>query len=198
MSIVSKGRIYVTQLLQLALTDNHRYHNLSHTLGVLKSARQLMIDAGLPRGDSEILELAALFHDSGFVRQYANHEAASVEIAKTFLQREGYPAHKINRIAACIEATRISRLPATRLQALLKDADLHNLGSTAFFSKLPLLRHEWEVFCKQIYSEEEWLALNLEFLHKHHYHTPEARARYGHQFRKNLQQVEQLLATLQE
>lgn len=55
--------------------------------------------------DLEIIQLAAWLHDLSAVRDFAalpRHPELSVEIARTMLQERGYPAERIECVAACI------------------------------------------------------------------------------------------------
>jgi uncharacterized protein len=55
--------------------------------------------------DLEIIQLAAWLHDLSAVQDFAalpRHPALSAEIARTMLQERGYPAERIECVAACI------------------------------------------------------------------------------------------------
>ncbi len=55
--------------------------------------------------DLEIIELAAWMHDLSAVQDFAalpRHAALSAEIARKILAERGYPAHRLERVAACI------------------------------------------------------------------------------------------------
>jgi uncharacterized protein len=55
--------------------------------------------------DLEIVELAAWMHDLSAVQDFAalpRHAALSAEIARKMLPERGYPAERIERVAACI------------------------------------------------------------------------------------------------
>lgn len=190
MSIVESSWYYVQQLLREQLSDDFQYHNLEHTKLVLQSARRLLADTTVSTNEQQVLELAAIFHDTGFTRQYVNHEQASVAIAERYLRSQHYPTCQLERVLCCIDATRMNRMPNNYLECLLKDADLSNLGSATYFQFLPKLRYEWEVFCQQHYSEVDWLLLNRDFLRDHRYFTQVATNRYGSQCGKNLQTIE--------
>lgn len=180
MDIVAEAEQYVRKLLQ-QLDERHSYHNLDHTLRVKKSVDQLCIEADLDQTEQEVLQLAALFHDTGFVESYVGHEAVSYRIAKDFLSALDYPEDKLEKVLSCIGVTEMHREAETKLEKLMKDADLSNLGQSDFWQNLAKLRTEWEQMLNVTYADQEWYQLNYEFLKEHHYYTPAARALYGSQ-----------------
>ncbi len=73
-----------------------------HLSVVVGYARQLGQTLG---GDLEIIELAGWLHDLSAIQDFAvlpRHPAASAEIARRMLLKEGYPADRIERVATCI------------------------------------------------------------------------------------------------
>ena len=82
---VSNVERHVKNLLQENLTPDHYYHNLPHTLSVVDAVRLLSARHEISYEDCELLELAAWFHDTGYVKAYENHEAAGAEMAAELL-----------------------------------------------------------------------------------------------------------------
>ncbi len=163
-SIVQDAENYVEHLLLEDLTPDHRYHNLPHTLAVRNAALEIARRLELGEEEREILELACLFHDTGFVETYEGHEAVSYRIAKDFLEQRDYPPEKKEQVLRCIEVTFPSIRPVNLLEKVIRDADLANLGSPRYLEALTALRHEWEVFLGQRFPDSEWYRLNRSFL----------------------------------
>lgn len=138
----------------------------------------------------EIVELAAWFHDVGYVDRVEGHEERSVELARKFLSDAGYPAEKIDRVIGCIRATRVPQLPSTIEEQVLCDADLLHLGTEEFFHKGELLKEEIQLRSGQQQDRREWLRVNLEFLNQHPFHTAFARRTYGPRREENIREVE--------
>lgn len=193
MSIIRESEQYVSQLLIRGLSPDHRYHNLLHTLGVLESCRMLAGRIELEPADQEVLELAALFHDTGFTGRYRDHESLSMQIAEEFLRERTYPEDQLRRVLDCIRATIPARPPENQLQAILKDADLNNLGRQDYLATLAHLRHEWEVFFGDIYDDEEWYRMNENFLKQHQYYTEAANRMYAEQLEENRKRLKRLV-----
>ena len=87
MSIIQKVENYVTSQLTENLPSAYLYHNLSHTRRVVKYVKELIEGEKVSAKNAQILELAAWFHDIGFINGHENHEQKSAEIAKSFLKK---------------------------------------------------------------------------------------------------------------
>ena len=67
------------------------YHNLSHTLDVVEQAEVIAKQEKVnDKHDILLLKTAAVFHDSGFLVVYKNHEEKSFEIATESLKNHGH------------------------------------------------------------------------------------------------------------
>lgn len=187
--IIIAAEAYVVNLLENGLSADFLYHDLQHTLMVAKATRLMASEMNLSAEEKEILELAALFHDTGFVEIYTGHEEKSKEIAQAFLEKENYPAEKIKTIQSCIDATQMAFEPQTLLQKVLKDADFNNLSGQSYKKKAECLRHEWLVFFDEKHTDEEWLKTNVEFWTDHKFYTPEGKALFGAATKKNLKKL---------
>lgn len=172
---------YVFNLLRDKLSPRYLYHNFYHTSEIVKSCKELGKLAGLSPDELEILELAAWFHDTGFINGYKNHEAESMRIAEDFLTEAGYDNEKTAKVLSCIKATSRSEKPTGRLEMLLCDADFSHTGDKEFGSKAALLKLEWENFGMSNCSEQEWDKNQLQFLTSVSYYTREAEDLYGAQ-----------------
>ena len=183
--ITKQAEQYVTDLLKSGLTADHTYHDLQHTFSVRDAALTIGRNYQLDDAEFEILELAALFHDTGFIKQYELHEDFSKEIATEFLEKNNYPKEKTSEVLQLIAATRVGVAPETLNQKILKDADFNTLDYS-YRTKSKTLRHEWEVFKGIKMTEEEWLQNNIEFWSSHEFYTGEAQALFGDAKRKAL------------
>ncbi len=192
MSIVSLIEQRVTSLLTEKLSEGHTYHNLPHTLAVRKAVLELGHILKLEAEELEILEISALLHDTGFTEKYAGHEAVSSRIAQELLEAEGYSQEKIKKVLACIAVTAVDRTPHNRLEEVMKDADLSNLGSDRYLDILHGLRQEWARMLSQHYSDTEWFELNHRFFKQHLYYTKAAQDLYGTQFELNQRRLKKL------
>ncbi len=183
--IVNKAEQHVTRLLNEKLTPDHLYHNLPHTLSVRSAALAIGQEMQLNKEQLEILELAALFHDTGFTNTYEGHELESRNIAIGFLNWQDYPEASKEKVLSCIDATLPAHQPNSVLEEVIRDADLVNLASDNYPIGLSALRHEWRVFLNKSFSDTEWFEMNTKFLKSHTYHTQAAEALYGEKKKEN-------------
>lgn len=174
-SRIERAEARVRELLTTHLDPRHSYHNLHHTLSVRQAALQLADTLLLDADDREALELAALFHDTGFTEVYDGHEEVSCQIAEAFLKAEGYPQETLQKVIRCIACTKISLQPESLLEMALRDADLAHLASNDYLNAVDGLRREWAALLEESYSDQEWYALNHKFLKGHSYYTHAAR-----------------------
>jgi HD superfamily phosphodiesterase len=174
-SWVEEAEAHVRHLLSNQLDPRHVYHNLQHTLAVRDATLSLAERLSLESNDCEVLELAALFHDTGFTEVYEGHEAVSCRIADEFLKAKGYEAPQLEKVIRCIACTKISAQPENLLEMVLRDADMAHLASTDYLNAVEGLRREWVIFLKESYTDQEWHELNHKFLKGHNYYTHAAR-----------------------
>jgi HD superfamily phosphodiesterase len=192
--IIRKVGNHVFLLFKEKLSKKLVYHNYKHTFEVVKEAKQLAEGYDLPDEEMEILLLAAWLHDTGYIITYENHENESVGIATAFLQDQGYPQEKIERINQCIMATKHGQVTNHLLEDILVDADIANIGKETFFATAELLRVEWEIFLDRSFTDLEWSQYQLDFLLSVSFRTQPAQAKYSKQLSKNIQaQRNQLL-----
>ncbi len=184
-SVVASAEQYVMRLLREGLTKDHIFHNLQHALAVRSAALDIGQELAFSEEEMEILELAALFHDIGFVEVYEGHEQVSKRIAREFLEEHGYEEGKKEIVLNCINATIPGKQPENKLEEVIKDADLMGLGMDNYPVSLAALRHEWEVFQNKTFTDVEWFELNDKFVSSHEYFTEVAKNLYGEKKEQN-------------
>jgi predicted metal-dependent HD superfamily phosphohydrolase len=169
------ARAYVRHRLERELSPSLTYHNARHTLeDVLPAVERLGRLAMLDDEAQLLLSTAALFHDTGFLVAFDDHESQSILIARHELPAFGYSPLQINTIVSIIGATRMPQRPVGRLQELMCDADLDLLGRPDFWTLNRDLLSETLHFSMNPPTEEAWLCGQLRFLETHRYFTDEA------------------------
>jgi len=146
------------------------YHNIIHTLDVLEQAEVLAKQEKVTDDhDVLLLKTAAVFHDSGFLFVYKNHEEKSCEIASEYL-RNVFSEEDIKKVCGMIMATKIPQTPNTLLEQIICDADLDYLGRDDFEPISQNLYKEFIVF-KIIPEDIIWDHIQIKFFESHHYFT---------------------------
>lgn len=194
-ALLERARLYVRRWFARRIPKAMCFHDLEHTLTVTRTAKAIGQGMSLKGDDLILLEIAALFHDSGYALAYTGHEEHSAELATRFLVRNKVRPVDIARVSAAILATRLNATPRTLLQKVLRDADSAKAGQVDFIKKSELLRTELERTLGRKISAQDWLAQNLAYLERHTFHTRYARDRYGKQKSLNLAALQNRSAT---
>ena len=146
------------------------YHNIAHTLDVLEQAEVLAKQEKVTdKHDLLLLKTSAVFHDSGFLFVYKNHEEKSCEIASESL-RNVFSEEDIKKVCGMIMATKIPQTPKTLLEQIICDADLDYLGRDDFEPISRNLYKEFIVF-KIIPEDIIWDHIQIKFFESHSYFT---------------------------
>ena len=95
--IVKNAETYVLDLLKRGLRSEHGYHDLQHTLSVRDATQELGRRYRLSDEELELLELAGLFHDTGFTKTYDGHEEVSKRLPLIFWRNGHSQRKKSNR-----------------------------------------------------------------------------------------------------
>ncbi|QNM84642.1 HD domain-containing protein [Polaribacter pectinis] len=178
---------HVFNLLNTELDTIYVYHNLAHTQRVVEKINELIENLEIDKSDSENLQIAAWFHDTGFVKGTENHEAESVKIATAFLESNKVTKKRIEAISNLILATKMGFEPTNDLEKIIIDADCAHLASKNFFDYTSLLRKEWELLGVKTQTNAEWIAGNIKFFTQHHrYYTEYALKNWTKSKGKNL------------
>ncbi|WP_431133780.1 Pycsar system effector family protein [Psychroserpens mesophilus] len=167
-TLIAKAEKFVFDLLKKELDQTYLYHNYKHTERVLKSTREIIENTDLSKEETEILELAALFHDTGYIEGTDNHEEKSAEIATKFLKEQDVDTTIIESVAHCIMETKFKEVPSTKLGKIIRDADASHFGKKYFSEASEFLRKELELKQGKIYSPTEWRNENIKVLTKKH------------------------------
>src|SRR5690606_25791494 len=162
--IIGKAKAYVHELLSEKLPAGYLFHNFQHTQEVVEVCEEIAASMRLSQQDTENLQLAAWFHDTGFVEKRERHEEKSAQLAHSFLVRQNYPEAHIKTVERLILSTKEGVEPNDTLEKILHDADIAHIGRKRFFKKGELLRMEWEQAENTSYSDSEWAHIQLDFL----------------------------------
>ena len=170
-SLVSDVSIYVHDLLSNQLPKSLTFHNLVHTLNVVEGVQEICLNTGVPAEQSETVEIAAWFHDTGYMKKYIGHEEESIEIAKQFLDTKQISFNRVEEIVGCIYATKYPQKPRNFLEKIICDADFYHFSLPDYRSKSDSLRAEWELNLSKFFTDTAWNKENCSMLTAHKYFT---------------------------
>ena len=175
------------------------YHQYNHSLEVMDRAMYLWKQEWLWESDIELLALAWLFHDTGFVIQYDSNETIGAKIAQNYLKSILYPESRIKTVYRLIKATDPDyKTPIDILEKIIKDADLDNLWRADFFEKNDNIRQEIETIKKIKVIEPNWVHASLKLIKEYEFYTPTQKKERWFMQDKNQKQLEELAVQLQE
>lgn len=196
--LLQEVQAYVTDMFRKQINDKYAFHNLAHTEAVVNASMEIATSSGLDDEDKLALALASWFHDTGFSAPSPdNHERTSINIATQFLGKHGLAPELLEKVAACIEATRIPQEPKSLIGEIICDADLYHLGTEQFGAKTKLLRKELNEACGKEIGKKEWRVTNIRFLEQHKYFTRYCREKLEPVKQENLKKLRQKEATSQ-
>ena len=152
----------------------------------------IILSLNFSNRDLLLLKTASLFHDSGFLVRYINHEEASVQIVNEILPDFGYLPKQIEVISKIIYATKCNQKPENILEKILCDSDLDYLGRDDFFMKGIRLKREKNEHGTPT-SLKEWYIQEYYFLLKHEYYTKSAVELRQKKKMMHLSQIKELL-----
>lgn len=192
-NIVQLAADYTDLLFKEQMSSELLYHDEAHTQSVREVALILAKYYKVTPLELEVLELATLFHDLGYIKVYIGHEAVSQEIAADFLRQHHYPASLIKQVQALIGATHIQQKPTNLLEKIIKDADLNNVGQRKYIRTITNLRMELDTFLNQQYQDITWYKANIKFLDNHSFFTEKAQELFGEKKKSNRKKVKKLI-----
>lgn len=168
---INKAREYIINRLASELQPPYMYHNVEHTMDVVSAVIRLAALEEISESDTSMIYTAALFHDSGMLETYIDHEEASVRLIRKVLPEFEFSSDQIEQIGKMIMATKLPQFAETQFEKILCDADLDYLGRDDFFMIGLRLQYEWNMLDYRKTTLREWYKLQIDFLTSHHYFT---------------------------
>lgn len=194
--VIRRAKEYVNQLL--IPLEKHYYHQYSHALDVMERAVYIAKKEWLNEEDIEILSLAALFHDTGFIIQYDDNEEIWAKIAKNYLISMIYDRDKIDSIEKLILATKPSyKKPKNILEQIIMDSDLDNFWREDFFDKMENIQKEREAIKHIKLLDPNWRHWVIDFLSEHKYFTNTQKNERNIQKEINKSELEKMVQELE-
>jgi len=170
--VIKHAENFVIKLFEERNSSNYTYHNVFHTISVVKQAVKIGKCSKFTDNEMFILVVSAWFHDTGYLYTLKNHEDKSKELAEVFLKRYGIDQNIINAVKKCIEATRFPQLPLDNISFALCDADLSHFSEDSFFEISVKLKQELEQLYKKSMDLLTYWEITFELFKVHSYHSP--------------------------
>ncbi|WP_281637882.1 Pycsar system effector family protein [Flavobacterium marginilacus] len=191
MTLVNEVQDFVSNLIKEKLSDLYSYHNMDHTLEVVRAVEILCDEEKVNPSDKKILLIAAWFHDTGYVDSFNDHEEFSTKIAAQFLSEKGKSEAYITAVNRLIRATVKDYIPQSNLEKIIKDADYHHILNDSYVVNCECLRKEWQNIDGKSMTDIEWAKGNEFFLTAmHKFYTPYAVEHWQPLKEKNIKRLQ--------
>jgi len=161
----------IYSILSEELSGDLTYHSIEHTKDVQRVCEFYADHYELSKKEKELLTIAAVGHDVGFTKVYANHEEVSAEITCRIMKSYKYRKGDREIVEELILATKIPQNPPTFLAQIICDADLDYLGRDDFKVIGARLKEEWINYDIVPNKAVDFDDIQIGFLKSHFYHT---------------------------
>ncbi|MFM7234267.1 MAG: HD domain-containing protein [Flavobacteriales bacterium] len=185
----------VMRRLRFELNVKYLYHDSRHTEDVIQQTEEIAGREGMNTHEIELLKLAALYHDTGFLRQREDHESVSVELFLNEAIDSDITQEDKDHVCRLIMVTRVPQQPSTLLESIICDADLDYLGREDFPAIAEYLYLEFKAN-GIVDNRKRWNEIQLTFLENHRFHTSSSQNLRSMALERNIQFVKKMLATL--
>jgi uncharacterized protein len=165
-----EAKFFVINKLKEGLGPTLYYHSVDHVEDVLEAAQRIAIAEKMDEEQIELIKIAAIFHDSGFIIQQQDHEKIGCDFAHEILPLFNYSSEEIEIVCGMILATQYPHQPKNKLEEIICDADLDYLGRDDFYQIGKLLYKEL-ITHGSIGTEMQWNLMQERFLRSHRYFT---------------------------
>lgn len=161
---------FVLTRLEDGLDSNLSYHSVDHTLDVVSAANRIAQEERMDEEITELINVAALMHDTGFLVQYFDNEPEACKLTREWMPQFGYQAEQIKVVCEMVMATRVPQTPPHHFARIICDADLDYLGRDDFFTIGHRLYQEFLIH-GVVDGEQSWNRLQVRFLESHQFFT---------------------------
>ena len=139
-----------------------------------------------------LLKIAALFHDTGFLQVYKEHEMKGCFIMREQMQ-DIFDEAALEKMCGLIMATKLPQTPLTRLEEIICDADLDYLGREDFVPISNALRLEF-LANNIVKNDREWQEKQISFFEQHKYFTATSNSKRNSRKQERLQELKKIFS----
>lgn len=171
------------------------YHSVDHTIDVETQAERIALSENINNPeDLFLLKIACLYHDTGFLFTYNEHEAVGCDLVMKELPVFGLSPKQVDIVCGLILATKIPQTPLTKLEEIICDADLDYLGRDDFFPISHNLFLELKA-ANFVRTENDWNLIQVKFFKQHNYFTATTKKLREQQKQRHLEVIEAMVET---
>ncbi len=192
-NIYKKTEQYVTALFTDNPKPNLVFHTIEHTRKVAERTKEIAGHYYVSEKDMLAVFVAAWFHDTGYLfTDPQHHEEKSVELMKVFMKQNEADEETLQKIEACILATKPPFKHDNLLEQILCDADTYHFGTKEFNETN---KKVWEEYTNNgsVATEKEWAEKTLTLLQTHQYFTKYCKDLLSKRKKKNMKKIKKIM-----
>ncbi|QQG38960.1 MAG: HD domain-containing protein [Candidatus Woesearchaeota archaeon] len=184
------------------LDKGYFYHGKHHTEKfVLPYTLKIAKKEGFSEEEQYLVGIAALFHDTGFVKRYNKNEPIGAKFAEEYMKKSKfiYTGRHVKLVKKAIFNTNMKGEPPSEYAKVLRDADLIYLGfSFRKFMKVmedlrrEALYHKDSYYHKFAKRKKEWYRNSIKFLKSQRWFTSYSKKMFGKSKERNLVKLRKL------
>jgi len=191
--LLEKVQNHVHGLFQANKNPLLIYHNIVHTQMVVHNAIGLSSHLQLSESELFIVQVAAWFHDTGYLFDIENHERAGAAEAEQFLKALAVAPEIIASVKSAILATKLPQSAASITDKIVCDADLYHLGTEDFADINKLVRQEKLLLYPDSFTKDAWLKKTIALFESHEFQTEYCKKHLTAQKEKNFAALQKKL-----
>ena len=191
--LLEKVGKYIAARFETHAVPSICFHNLASTNSIVKAVKKISTHSKLLKKELTVLEVAAWFHNVGYLENSREYKQNSAKLARVFLEQENITETVIQRVTDLIMATRDNHQFADQLEEIMFDAELYYFSKTTFLVKNELLRRETEFLVQREITQEEWNRDMVTLMETHQYSTTYCRTEVTAKKTRDLEKLKALL-----
>ncbi len=191
---VNIAQLYVKRLLSEKLPKEYVYHNCRTMESIYEEAIIIGESVMLDNYEMEIVALAVLFCNTGYIHSHKFYSERSCKIAEDHLKNNKYPNEKLKQVLSTISSLNSDKKPENRIQQVFLDALTSFYGKNSFFEMNGLLKLENELLTGKNIKNKKWLKESLHKLENHRFHTLYAKNMYNDKKKKNIKKIRKIIS----
>jgi len=192
-NLLDKVKKHVIAKFQEQEVPGVLFHNLDYTNSVVKAVKKISVSGNLSKKELILLEVAAWFHNIGYLENTRDCKQHSAKLARNFLNDENVAGGTIKRVTDLIMATRENQQPSDALEQIMYDAGFYYWSKPSFTVKNELLRKETEFLSQKEITPEIWNRDTIKLMEDHQYLTNYCRTEITAKKNKNLEELKAML-----
>lgn len=193
MEIIDEAKLFIIDYFSQNNDPKYLFHTLEHTLNVAGQTETIGKAEGLTETEMQAVQIAAWFHDVGYLIQEDDHESFSIRTVRSFLEKYSVEPVVLQMVEACIQATKRDHEPLTLPEKVIMDADVSHLGDPDFISISKKLRKERSICTKcEVHPLDYWKD-TLAFMERQQFYTGYALTHFQTVKLQNMGKVKELI-----